>query len=134
LAKRHASPGKKLLNLFKGPSRDICGVYVWGNVGRGKSMLMDLFFEHAPVEKKRHVHFHAFMQEVHARIHQIRQDGQRGKSGADPVIALAHDMAAETSLLCFDELQMTDVADATLVYRLFSSLFENGVVIVSTSN
>jgi cell division protein ZapE len=115
------------------------GLYIWGNVGRGKSMLMDLFFQNIPVEKKRRVHFHAFMQEVHARIHKIRQESQRGHAhlkggGADPVATLAKEISAETSLLCFDELQAHDVTDATLLYRLFHGLFEGGVTIVSTSN
>ncbi len=119
--------------LFKS-SKPPKGVYLWGGVGRGKSMLMQLFYDDVPVKNKRRVHFHAFMQEVHNRIHLIRKDSQRGSSGADPVIMLAKDIAAETSLLCFDELQATDVADATLLYRLFLQLFEAGVVIVSTSN
>jgi len=122
-----------LSRIFKSPA-PINGLYIWGNVGRGKSMLMDIFYNNVPIEAKRRVHFHAFMQEVHDRIHALRQDGQRGQSGADPVIMLAKQIAAETMLLCFDELQATDVADATLLYRLFSSLFEAGVIIVSTTN
>lgn len=124
-------PRKRISRLFsrQAASSGLSGVYIWGNVGRGKSMLMELFFTAAPVEQKRRVHFHAFMQEVHAGIHTIRKGG-----GGDPVAMLAQKIAAETRLLCFDELQATDVADATLLFRLFSGLFEAGVIIVSTSN
>ncbi len=124
-----------IVSLWSKPAKsEARSLYIWGQVGRGKSMVMDLFFNSAALPQKRRVHFHAFMQEVHARIHELRQDGARGKSGADPVIALAREIATETKLLCFDELQATDVADATLLYRLFAELFEQRVVIVSTSN
>jgi len=115
--------------LFRKKRAHENGLYIWGNVGRGKSMLMDLFFAHVPVAKKKRVHFHAFMQDVHARLHELRKHKQ-----SDPVALLARELAEDTTLLCFDELQATDVADATLLYRLFSGLFDAGVTIVSTSN
>lgn len=125
---------KKSLLPIRKSQKSPRGIYLWGNVGRGKSMLMDVFFTHAPVVKKRRVHFHRFMQETHARIHALRQiTGARGGSG-DPVALYIDELKQSLTLLCFDELQATDVADATLIFRLFEGLFEAGVVIVSTSN
>ena len=118
-----------LKGLFAKKAEAPKGVYLWGGVGRGKSMVMDLFFASVAIEEKRRVHFHAFMQEVQAGLEAARKTGAR-----DALAPVAEDLAKGLRLLCFDEMQITDIADAMIVGRLFQKLFEAGVAVVSTSN
>jgi cell division protein ZapE len=124
-----AHPRTGLRGLFARPPVPPRGLYLWGGVGRGKSMLMDLFAAAVEIRAKRRVHFHAFMQEIHRGMHAARQRGVE-----DPLAPVAARVADELRLLCFDEMQITDITDAMIVGRLFQMLLADGVVIVTTSN
>ena len=115
--------------LFSNAPERFTGVYLHGDVGRGKSMLMDLFYDHCPLRAKRRVHFHAFMIEVHAFMHNWRKDHD-----GDPIVPLSRQIRESAELLCFDEFHVTDIADAMILGRLFQSLFDLGLVVVATSN
>ncbi|WP_166416881.1 cell division protein ZapE [Cochlodiniinecator piscidefendens] len=118
-----------LSGLFQKREAGPGGAYLWGGVGRGKSMLMDLFIEHLDIPEKRRVHFHSFMQEIHAAMHEARQSGVE-----DALAPVAERVAKEARVLAFDEMQITDITDAMIVGRLFEKLFDAGVVVVTTSN
>jgi len=134
LARKSSSLGWLFGSRQKRESQ-IKGLYIYGDVGRGKTMLMDLFFEASPVQRKRRAHFHEFMIDVHERVHAFRQQIKLGEhAGEDPIELAAIELAREAWLLCFDEFHVTDIADAMILGRLFAQLFERGVVVVATSN
>ena len=118
-----------MLQRLFGKAEHHRGVYLWGGVGRGKSMLMDLAFDNVAVEPKRRTHFHAFMLEVHDRLREARKSEE-----GDPVIRVAEQIAEEVKFLAFDEMMVTNSADAMIMSRLFTALIDQGVAIVTTSN
>jgi cell division protein ZapE len=118
-----------------GPKVAPKGLYIWGGVGRGKTMLMDLFFDESPIRQKKRFHFHAFMADVHERIHAQRALIKRsGAKDGDPIVPVADALSEDMKLLCFDEFYVVDIADAMILGRLFERFFENGVTLVATSN
>lgn len=118
---------KSTLKRLLSPPKPPKGVYFWGGVGRGKSFLMDCFYESVPYRRKKRIHFHAFMQQIH-------RDLDKYKGEADPVMKIAEQVANEVRLLCFDEFHVSDIADAMILGRLMSSLLNKGVILVMTSN
>ena len=137
-----ARPSGGITGLFR-KARPVSqrGVYLWGPVGRGKSMLMDMFYDAAPGDGRRRTHFHVFMGEIHRLIDAWRKGDAAARKarfgqskGDDPIPPVADVVAKKARLLCFDELQVTDIADAMILGRLFEALFAHGVTLVATSN
>jgi len=133
--RRLASKTNALGWLFAARAAAPKGLYIHGGVGRGKTMLMDMFFSQVPHHRKRRAHFHQFMADVHDRIHVVRKAiGAGDAASGDPIAPVAAEIAAQTRLLCLDEFAVEDVADAMILSRLFGRLFEDGLVLVATSN
>ena len=118
---------KALRALYQTKKRPKKGLYIWGEVGRGKTFLMDLFYEELSITRKKRQHFHRFMHDVHARLKSLGNT-------SDPLITIADDLAENIDLICFDEFFVSDIADAMILGTLFSELFDRGVSLVATSN
>jgi cell division protein ZapE len=127
------APKGGLLGMFASAPEPVRGAYLVGQVGRGKTMLMDLFFQHVPIAKKRRVHFHEFMDEMHVAITEFRKS-EHGRGNADPIAAVTKPLLDEIRLLCLDEFQVQDITNAMLLGRLFGQLWAAGVTVVATSN
>jgi cell division protein ZapE len=126
LADTEQHSGRSWLRMFQ-RRRPVRGLYLWGGVGRGKSFLMDTFFEALPVERKHRVHFHRFMQRIHHRLKTVQGE-------ENPLARIAAEISAEARLLCLDEFQVSDIGDAMLMRNLLAGLFDQGAVLVTTSN
>jgi cell division protein ZapE len=127
LLENESRKSRFLHKLFGRKQQPVRGLYLWGGVGRGKSFLMDAFFSSVPIEHKKRVHFHRFMQDVHAELDTI-------KHHADPLVIVAQRIAQQARLLCFDEVHVSDIADAMLLGRLLRELLQQGVILIATSN
>lgn len=133
LSQSKAAKPRKLIGKLFAPSpapASTKSLYIWGDVGRGKSLLMDMFYNLAPVEKKRRIHFHELMLEIHAKAHDLRKHN----NNENPIALVARKLATQYRLLCLDEFQVTDVADAMILHKLFDTLLAEGLTFVITSN